>query len=71
MSDPEPDGSDRSRPTAEGGIAPAGDVPCPNCCRRARIIRRDQGLLFYECELCLSVGAMPDPDDPRDLSERG
>jgi hypothetical protein len=32
-------------------------VQCPNCCRFARVINEDADLLFYECELCGSVGA--------------
>jgi hypothetical protein len=44
-----------------------GRVQCPNCCRMATVVRREMGLLFYECELCLTVGAIPEPpgrDDP-------
>jgi hypothetical protein len=35
-------------------------VQCPNCCRLAPVIRREMGLLFYRCELCLTVGAVPE-----------
>jgi hypothetical protein len=27
----------------------------------ATVVRREMGLLFYECELCLTVGAIPEP----------
>jgi hypothetical protein len=38
-------------------------LQCPNCCRLAFVVRRDMGLLFFECELCGTVGAVPDSDD--------
>jgi hypothetical protein len=41
--------------------AHAGRVQCPNCCKLAYVTRRSAGLLFYRCELCLTVGAAPDP----------
>jgi hypothetical protein len=34
--------------------------PCPNCCRLALVTRRSMGLVFYRCELCESVGAVPE-----------
>jgi ribosomal protein L37AE/L43A len=34
-------------------------VPCPNCCRLARVTSRRMGLLFYRCDLCEAVGAIP------------
>jgi hypothetical protein len=43
---------------------PAGKVQCPNCCRLAPVVSRRMGLLFFECELCGSVGATPDPEAP-------
>jgi len=36
-------------------------VQCPSCCKLAYVTRRATGLLFYRCELCLTVGAVPDP----------
>jgi hypothetical protein len=36
-------------------------VQCPNCCRLAFVVRRELDLLFYRCELCGTVGAMPEP----------
>lgn len=48
------------RPPAEDGQA---RVQCPNCCRMAPVVRRDMGLLFFRCELCLSVGAVPEDAD--------
>lgn len=38
-------------------------VQCPNCCRLAFVTSRGMGLLFYECELCGTRGAAPDPHD--------
>ena len=38
-------------------------VQCPNCCRMARVTERRMGLLFFECELCGTVGATPDPEE--------
>ena len=35
-------------------------VQCPNCCRLAFVVRRRIGLLFYRCELCGTVGAIPE-----------
>lgn len=37
-------------------------VQCPNCCRLAPVTSRSMGLLFYQCELCETVGATPDPN---------
>jgi predicted RNA-binding Zn-ribbon protein involved in translation (DUF1610 family) len=37
-------------------------VPCPNCCRLARVTSRRMGLLFYRCDLCGAVGAIPDTE---------
>lgn len=48
----------------EGAAAPPDCVPCPNCCRLALVVSRSMGLLFYRCELCLSVGAVPAPGAP-------
>ncbi len=36
-------------------------VQCPNCCRLAPVTSRRMGLLFFECELCLTSGATPEP----------
>ena len=36
-------------------------VQCPNCCRLARVTSRSMGLLFYRCDLCEAVGAVPAP----------
>jgi len=41
-------------------------VQCPNCCRLAPVTNRSMGLLFYRCELCETVGAVPDPEPPDD-----
>jgi hypothetical protein len=41
-------------------------VQCPNCCRLARVTSRSMGLLFYQCELCLTTGATPDPANTSD-----
>lgn len=38
-------------------------VQCPNCCRLAPVTSRSMGLLFYQCELCETMGATPDPDE--------
>jgi hypothetical protein len=38
-------------------------VQCPNCCRLAFVTRRSMGLLFYRCELCETVGAIPETND--------
>ena len=46
---------------AEG--ADLGRVQCPNCCRLAYVTRRSMGLLFYHCELCETVGAIPETSD--------
>jgi hypothetical protein len=40
-----------------------GRVQCPNCCRLAFVTRRSMGLLFYRCELCETVGAIPETND--------
>ena len=37
-------------------------VQCPNCCKLAFVIRRSQGLLFYRCALCETVGATPESE---------
>lgn len=34
-------------------------VQCPNCCRLARVVDRRMSVVFYECDLCGSVGATP------------
>jgi hypothetical protein len=48
---------------------PEDRVQCPNCCRLAFVTHRSMGLLFYRCELCETVGALPDPtsDDEKTL----
>jgi hypothetical protein len=38
-------------------------LQCPNCCRLACVVKRSMGLLFYECELCGTVGAIPEGTD--------
>jgi hypothetical protein len=48
-----------NRPAEDGQAR----VQCPNCCRMAPVVRRDMGLLFFRCELCLSVGAVPEDAD--------
>jgi hypothetical protein len=40
-----------------------GRVQCPNCCKFAYVTRRSQGLLFYRCELCETVGATPETSE--------
>ena len=45
-----------------GFTASADRVQCPNCCRLARVVNRQASLLFYECDLCGSVGATPSDD---------
>lgn len=49
---------------------PPDRVQCSNCCRLAPVTARRMGLLFYECELCLTTGAVPDTDalPPKDGS---
>jgi len=44
----------------DGQSAVPDRVQCPNCCRLAPVTRRETGLLFYRCELCFTVGALPD-----------
>ena len=44
-------------------------VQCPNCCRLAFVVRRSMGLLFYRCELCGTVGAMPETTAGREENE--
>ncbi len=39
-------------------------VQCPNCCRMAPVTERKMGLLFFECELCGTTGAVPERTDP-------
>ena len=56
---PELPEKDPSSGSGEGSMR----VQCPNCCRLARVTGRSMGLLLYQCELCLTVGAAPDPDD--------
>jgi hypothetical protein len=51
---------------AAAGSEAAERVQCPNCCRMAIVIRRAEGLLFYECELCLTVGATPESPAARE-----
>ena len=53
---------DRTQPDAPGA-ATGIRVQCPNCCRLANVVRRSMGLLFYECELCRTVGAFAETDD--------
>jgi hypothetical protein len=43
--------------------ADLGRVQCPNCCKLAYVTRRSQGLLFYRCELCETVGATPESSE--------
>ena len=55
-----------SDPPAAPSSADGGQpdrVQCSNCCRLAPITGRRMGLLFYECELCLTTGAVPDSGD--------
>jgi hypothetical protein len=61
------DRSDRENAAGAGG-APArahgvDKVQCPYCCRMARVAERRMGLLFFECELCETVGTAPDPEE--------
>lgn len=52
----------------DDAVPPGGDeqeterVPCPNCCRLARVTTRRMGLLFFRCDLCETVGAIPAPE---------
>jgi hypothetical protein len=55
--------SEPDEPSEAADDAPAVTrVQCPNCCRMAPVVRREMGLVFYECELCLTVGAVPETD---------
>jgi hypothetical protein len=56
MKEPEPAEAPRDRQLPDR-------VQCPNCCRMAPITSRSMGLWFFECELCLTTGAVPDPGD--------
>ncbi|CAN5676505.1 hypothetical protein BH23ACI1_BH23ACI1_29330 [soil metagenome] len=47
---------------AEGDPPNLGRVQCPNCCRLAFVVNHSMGLLHYRCELCLTVGAAPQPE---------
>ena len=49
---------------------PATGVQCPNCCRLAFVVRRRMGLVFYRCELCGTVGAMPETGAGRPRERR-
>jgi ribosomal protein L37AE/L43A len=60
--------TDTIKPAAGTQGVPAGvhqaaidKVQCPNCCRMAAVTERRMGLLFFQCELCETVGATPDP----------
>lgn len=61
--------ADQIEGTAGTGMVPARAQPviekvqCPNCCRLARVTERRMGLLFFECELCETVGTTPDAED--------
>lgn len=55
-----PETSDERPKTRE--VSPS--VQCPNCCKLAPVTARQMGLLFYRCELCGSVGATPEPQEP-------
>ncbi len=46
---------------AVAGTAPVERVQCPICCRLAPVTGRSMGLVSYRCDLCLTVGALPDP----------
>jgi hypothetical protein len=60
MADDVPHGSNEDEASPDERDAHAVTrVQCPNCCRLADVVRRDMGLLFYECELCGTVGAVP------------
>ena len=60
MADDEPRGvNDEAGPDMPEAHAPTR-LQCPNCCRLADVVRREMGLLFYECELCGTVGAVPE-----------
>ena len=62
LTEPESPSPDQHGDDADGvDRSNAGRVQCPNCCRLAYVTRRATGLLFYRCELCLTVGAVPDP----------
>ena len=52
MADDAPHGSNDHETTPDAHDAHAVTrVQCPNCCRLAYVVRRNMGLLFYECEL--------------------
>ena len=55
------DSDDESPAPASGKDTGTERVPCPNCCRLARVTSRRMGLLFYRCDLCEAVGAVPAP----------
>jgi hypothetical protein len=57
-----PDGSQSGRPE-DLRHSTVDRVPCPNCCRTAPVTGRSMGLLFFQCELCETTGATPDPDE--------
>lgn len=48
-------------PRAEPQARDSDRVQCPNCCRLAPVTSRSMGLVVYRCELCFTVGALPDP----------
>ena len=56
-----PPKTEAQRPEARD-VSPS--VQCPNCCKLAPVTARQMGLLFYCCELCGSVGATPEPQEP-------
>ena len=55
MDTKEPAGAPRAEPQLPDR------VQCPTCCRMAPITSRSMGLWFFECELCLTTGAVPEP----------
>jgi hypothetical protein len=57
------EGGNAHPPDAGPDRAIPGRVQCPNCCRMAPVTSRSMGLLFFQCELCETTGATPDPDD--------
>jgi hypothetical protein len=61
MADDAPHGSNDHETTPDAHDAHSVTrVQCPNCCRLAYVVRRNMGLLFYECELCGTTGAVPE-----------
>lgn len=53
------DDKPHARPVA-GDPPNIGRLQCPNCCQLAFVVRREAGLLHYECALCRAVGACPE-----------